>query len=299
LASIVHLKDGAVNPMSRIAVTGDATLFEIFDSIAAIVWTGDGDGVSFRFTWLSRASETILGYSAEEWVASPDFWRDHIHPDDRHVVAIRQSETQKNRDHELVYRMIAANGRVVWIRDTARVDRANRITGVMLDITTEHQAYEALARSEEKYHRLVDASPDAIGVHTKGSFVYVNPKFVELFGASHETDLIGRDVLSLVAPEYRDVVRNRQVQIAIGNNVPLTREQLVRIDGVPFDADVMAIPVEFNGTKAVQVVVRRVTIAPLLRKLSDALAAIRELAPQREVAEAIARCEQIVREMRD
>lgn len=239
-------------------VPGTPSLFEIFDSIPAILWTADA--TTFSFTWVSGGSSSVIGYSPEEWMASRDFWRDHVHPDDRHVVTICRTETARGRDHELVYRMIAADGRIVWIRDTVRVHVENgkpvSLSGIMLDITKEREAIEAVTRSEENYRRLVNAAPDAIGVHTRGHFVYVNPKFVELFGASHDADLIGRDVLSLVHPDFRDVVRHRQVEVAVGNNVPMTREKLVRIDGTAFDAEVMAIPLVFNGAKAVQVIVR-------------------------------------------
>ena len=247
--------------MSRTAAPGPGSLFDAFDSIPAILWTLDA--ATLAFTFVSRGAEKILGYPVDAWFESADFWRDHIHPDDRYVVAVCHSECTKGNDHDLVYRMIAADGRIVWIQDNVRVRRAGdaviEISGMMLDITSERQAHDALARSEENYRRLVHTAPDAIGVHTKGRFIYVNPKFVEVFGGEHESDLIGREVLSLVHPDFREIVRHRQVQVAVGNNAPMTREKLMRIDGTPFDAEVMAIPVVFNGAKAVQVIARDIT----------------------------------------
>ena len=241
--------------MSRAAVPATPSLFEVADSIPAILWTADPD--TLTFTWISRGAEAILGYPAEQWLAA-DFWRDHIHPDDRTVVALCRTEVMAGRDHELVYRMIAVDGRIVWVRGTVRVNVVDgkpvNMCGMMLDITKERAAHDALAQSEENYRRLVNAAPDAIGVHTKGRFVYVNPKFVELFGAKQEGELIGREVLSLVHPDFRDIVRRRQVEVAVGNDVPMTREKLVCVDGTPFEAEVMAIPLVFNGAKAVLVI---------------------------------------------
>ena len=246
--------------MSRTA-PGPGFIVSSFDSIPAILWTANP--LTFAFTFVSHGAEAILGYPVKNWLESPDFWRDHIHPDDRHVVATRQSESTKGNDHDLVYRMIASDGRFVWLRDNVRVRREGDATvelcGMMIDITAERQAHEALAQSEENYRRLVFTSPDAIGVHTKGRFVYVNPRFVEVFGAEHESELIGRDVLTLVHPDFREIVRNRQVEVAVGHNAPLRREKLVRVDGRPFEAEVLAIPVVFDGAKAVQVVVRDIT----------------------------------------
>lgn len=246
--------------MSRPAGPTPQYLFDIVDSLPAIVWTADP--ATLDFFRVSRGAELILGYPVSKWV-EPHFWRDHIHPDDRNVISVFQSHDVHEYNHEIVYRMIAADGRIVWMRDRVRSciveDGKEAICGVMLDISAERRAYDALARSEENYRRLVDTAPDAIGVHTRGRFVYVNPKFVEIFGAHHQSQILGREVLSLVDPAYREIVRSRQAQVAIGDNVPMTREKLIRVDGSPFEAEVMAIPVVFNEARAVQVIVRDVT----------------------------------------
>src|SRR5512132_77470 len=136
--------------MSRTA-PGPGFVVSSFDSIPAILWTANP--VTFAFTFVSRGAEKILGYPVENWLESADFWRDHIHPDDRHVVATRQSESTRGNDHDLVYRMIAADGRLVWIRDNVRLRREAGVTvelcGMMVDITAERQAHDALTQSEE------------------------------------------------------------------------------------------------------------------------------------------------------
>lgn len=228
----------------------------VFDSIPAIVWTADPK--TYAFTFVSKAAESILGFPVDRWLESPQFWRDHIHPDDRSVIELCHTNVEAGRDHEFVYRMIAADGRVVWLRDNVRVRSENGVaaglSGVMIDITAERNA-------NENYRRLIDTLPDAVGVHTNGRFVYVNPKFVQIFGAREDWELIGREVLSFVAPAYRDIVRKRQSDLDRGNAVPITRERLIRLDGSVFDAEVMALPVEFNGAKGVQVIARDISSA--------------------------------------
>ena len=239
--------------MSHPKTRSPVSLSEVIDSVPAILWTADP--ATLTFTWVSSGAESILGYPLAEWM-QPDFWRDHIHPDDRHVLSAVHAKDLTER--ELVYRMITADGRIVWLRDCVRA-LSGELSGFMIDITSERAAHDALARSEENYRRLVHMMPDGIGVHTKGRFIYVNPKFIEIFGAQHESDLIGREVLSLVHPDFREIVRNRLVRVAVGENVPVTREKLIRVDGRRFEAEVLAIPVVFNGANAVQVVVRDVS----------------------------------------
>ena len=54
---------------------------ELVESIDAIVWAADP--VTWRFTFVSKAAEKLLGYPIERWLESSDFWVNLIHPDDR------------------------------------------------------------------------------------------------------------------------------------------------------------------------------------------------------------------------
>src|SRR3954447_3427204 len=54
---------------------------ELFDYVPAIVWRGNAQ--TFQFTFISPYAEILLGYPVQRWLAEPNFWKDHIHPDDR------------------------------------------------------------------------------------------------------------------------------------------------------------------------------------------------------------------------
>jgi PAS domain S-box-containing protein len=109
----------------------------LVDSLPIIVWTADAR--TFRFTYVSEGAERLLGYPVVRWLEEPTFWRDHLHPDDRGVIPLCHAETGACRDHELLYRMIAADGRTVWLRDKVQVRMkygvAAELSGVMFDIT--------------------------------------------------------------------------------------------------------------------------------------------------------------------
>ena len=234
---------------------------EILDSIPAIIWSADPR--TLAFTYVNRAAESILGYPKDQWLAERDFWPRHIHPDDRSVVETCQRQVAAGNNHELVYRMIAADGHHVWLRDQVRVivtdGEVTDTFGAMFDISTEQTTLEDLARSEQNYRRLVDSLPDAVGVHVNGRYIYVNPQFVKLFAASSADDLIGRDVMSLVDPRYRNKVKDRHKELKQGRTVPVIRQHITRFDGRTGEVEVMALPVVFNGTPAVQVVARDIT----------------------------------------
>ncbi len=52
----------------------------LINSIDGIVWERAPD--TFRFTFISRQSEDILGYAPQAWLDQPNFWEEKLHPQD-------------------------------------------------------------------------------------------------------------------------------------------------------------------------------------------------------------------------
>src|SRR6267142_1189888 len=118
---------------------------DLVNSVEGIVW--EADAPTFQFAFVSNQAERILGYPVERWLSEPTFWTDHLHPNDREwAVRFCEEAVGDKRDHDFEYRMIAADGRVVWVRDLVTVvvqgDRATRLRGVMVDITERKRAEE-------------------------------------------------------------------------------------------------------------------------------------------------------------
>jgi PAS domain S-box-containing protein len=115
-----------------------------------------------RTLFVSPHVEQVLGYSRAEWLDQPDIWIELLHADDREVVLAhhdRHSETGEPWDLE--YRLIASDGRVVWVHDRASLMRgvdpgAAAWHGVMIDVTAEHDATEMLLLQQQDLERRVD-----------------------------------------------------------------------------------------------------------------------------------------------
>ena len=138
----------------------------LLNALPAIAWSASAQ--TFRFTYVNPAAETLLGYPVERWLEEPDFWSKRLHPDDTHVAMLCHTETVAGRNHELVYR-IAADGRSVGLRDYVNVH----------SVDGEREAEAASMEDRENFRRMVELSPDCIGVHVDGTFVYVNQTFVQ------------------------------------------------------------------------------------------------------------------------
>jgi len=127
------------------------------------------------------------------------------------------------------------------------------------------RASQSLRQSEERYHRLVELSPDAIIVHTAGTIVFINRAGMRLLGASTSTELIGQPIIDFVHADYRESVRRRIDQGLQANiEVPFAEEKFVRVDGVEIDVEVGAVPFIYENEPAVQVVARDISARKLI-----------------------------------
>ncbi|MBI3415844.1 MAG: PAS domain S-box protein [Verrucomicrobia bacterium] len=118
-------------------------LESIIHSVDGIVW--EADAQTFQFTFASQQAERILGYPVARWLNEPTFWKDHIHPEDRDAaVQFCLAATARLEAHQFEYRMMAADGRVVWLKDIVTVSaeggRPAKLLGIMVDITASKRA---------------------------------------------------------------------------------------------------------------------------------------------------------------
>lgn len=127
-------------------------LYSLLQSIGAIVWNADMD--MHKLFFIDEQVKVVLGFEREEWLETPGFWIARIHPDDRNVIgkyrALKEGATPRQ---VFEYRMISADGSVVWMRDTVSIayndEDGFRLCGVMLDIsvTERLQVVEHLERN--------------------------------------------------------------------------------------------------------------------------------------------------------
>jgi diguanylate cyclase (GGDEF)-like protein/PAS domain S-box-containing protein len=174
----------------------------LLGDVDAIVW--EATPSPCRFTYVSGRALDILGYTPRAWEDDDRFWHDHLHPDDREWVLAEDGQAiLEGRDHELEYRMIASDGRVVHLRDLVTVVTDNNgkpvsLRGVMVDITAQRRAEERVRQYADLVERiqiallivrLVDENDP-----TTFEIVAVNPEAREL---SHtpDADVVGQPLL--------------------------------------------------------------------------------------------------------
>jgi PAS domain S-box-containing protein len=125
----------------------------LVNSVDGIVWVADQSSLQFLF--VSQQTERILGYPIESWISEPDFWKQHIHPDDREMaVSLCRNLTPEQTHPDFEYRMVAADGRIVWLRDIVSVrlkkNQPPQIQGIMMDVTRQKATEEKIKEVQSK-----------------------------------------------------------------------------------------------------------------------------------------------------
>lgn len=119
------------------------------------------DFPSSTYTYVGSEAVNMLGFPIADWYQS-DFLPKHLHPDDRDLAMTKFVEYAKAWDNfELDYRMIANDGRVIWLHNLVSVIREDNkpktICGFSIDITQNKQTEAALT---DMTGRLINAQED-------------------------------------------------------------------------------------------------------------------------------------------
>ena len=172
--------------------------------------------------YVSPQIEAMLGYTVKEWQDNPRSWHERLHPEDRErLLASDAYHETSSEPFSLEYRLIARDGRIVWVRDEAVMildanGKPQFSQGIMIDMTQRKQAEEALRRSEERFAKAFQASPDAIVISrmSDGLILDVNEGWQKLFGHK-QSEVLGQTTLDFgiyVNPDDHTAIINQLVE---------------------------------------------------------------------------------------
>jgi PAS domain S-box-containing protein len=143
----------------------------LVETVNVIPW--EADLATWRFTYVGPQAVGILGYPVEQWYED-DFWVNQIHPEDRdYTVNFCREASSHKEDFDFEYRMLGADGRVVWLRDLVTVvsgeSGSRSLRGFMLDITERKRLErEILDVSAREQQRIGQDLHDGLGQHLTG-----------------------------------------------------------------------------------------------------------------------------------
>jgi PAS domain S-box-containing protein len=110
----------------------------LVEQVAAISYIAEL-GVRGQWFYVSPQVESILGYSADEWISSSREWINHVHPEDHPIVHAAEESCQRGQPFQAEYRITRKDGEVIWVSDSAVVVRGSDshpvMEGLIVDIT--------------------------------------------------------------------------------------------------------------------------------------------------------------------
>jgi len=252
---LVVMEDQTESERLRAAAeASERRLRDLIQSVDAIVW--EADAATGQMTFVSRRAEQILGYPVDNWLSDPSFRENHIDPADRErIVALGLAAVARGEDYELEYRMLAAGGRTVWLRDKVRVVKdadghPRQLRGVMLDVTQQKQAEEERARLS----LAVEQAAEAILItDPSGIISYVNPAFERVTGYAR-AEVLGQNPRLLKSGKHGEEFYRDLWGTLLRGEVWSGRVINRRKDGTTYEAEAVISPVRDMAARIVNFV---------------------------------------------
>jgi PAS domain S-box-containing protein len=214
--------------------------------------------------YVSPAYKTTLGYEQEELIGKGN--DEFIHPRDAHVMeSLRNILTHENPSATVIFRTKHKDGHYIWIESAVKAifdettGELSEYYTVTRDITQRKKEQELLQESEERYRTLVEISPDPVIIHQQGKIFLLNPAALRLLGVSHNDEIIGKNVLDFIQPDFREEVRKNIQKDLDGEETPSLELKMLRLDGTTILVEGKGVKTNIDGKPAIQVALKDIT----------------------------------------
>ena len=151
---------------------------------------------------------------------------------------------------------------ITWfcrIAPTVFDDGRKGVSVILEDITERKFAESSLRESEDRFRKLVEISPDGVFIHQHRKIIFINAAALKILGASQPEEIIGKFVLILIHPDFRDMVRKNIEKDLSDEITPPLELHLLRQDGATIIVEGRGVKTTINGIPAVQVAIRDIT----------------------------------------
>ncbi len=214
---------------------------QLIESLHEGIWVIDEHGCT---TFVNQRMAEMLGYTVDEMVGKHLF----TFMDDENVeICKRYLERRRQgieEQHDFEFLRKDRTRMYTAIETSPIIDECGNYRGAIagiIDITERRKAENLLRESEEMYRKLVETSPDAVAVSDlEGNTTYVSQRMLELHGFEHADELVGKNVLLLIAPEDQERAVVNLEKVLREGAVRNTEYTMVKKDGSRFIGELNA-----------------------------------------------------------
>jgi PAS domain S-box-containing protein len=186
----------------------------LVENIPGVVYIGSAKNPG-ELLYVSPRIQDLLGFSPEEWLADWKIWLERLQAKDRHrlykgIKGAAKTATPFIQEYCLTNR----KGETVWVYDQAYPVKDERgkllyFQGMVIDISRRKKAEENLAKTEERYRTLFEATEDGVVITTEeGRILALNQACRRLFGIPQRASL-----KKLSVPDFYVNPQDRQTYI--------------------------------------------------------------------------------------
>jgi two-component system, cell cycle sensor histidine kinase and response regulator CckA len=232
------------------------------------------DGQHRRFSYISAGVEQLHGIAVAEALKDALTLYGQVVEEDRHRIAEREAFALANMtpfSAEARFRL--PSGEIRWRLFTSaprRLPNHHLVwDGIEIDITERKRAEEALKESEERYRTAIEYSNDGVAIVEGDKHIFVNQKFIEIFGYDRPEEVVGKSVSLCVHSDDKERVREINRKRQAGEPV-FSRYEFkgVRKDGESVHIEVSATRTAYRGKSVSLAYLRDITDR---KRVEDAL----------------------------
>lgn len=125
---------------------------QVVDLVPAVTYICEV-GLGGKWQYVSPQTETMFGFTPEEWLAQPSFWFEQVHPDDQNAVRTQEESCCHGGAYRIEYRLRTKKLDYRWVRDEAHVfagpEGVLLMHGLLLDIHDAKLLEEQLRQAQK------------------------------------------------------------------------------------------------------------------------------------------------------
>ncbi|MGK7871767.1 MAG: PAS domain S-box protein [Xenococcaceae cyanobacterium] len=198
----------------------------------AVIYSAKATG-DYGTIFISENVTSQLGYQAREFLHNPEFWAEHIHPEDAPHILPELPNLVKQENYTLEYRFQQRDGTYRWLHDEGRLVRSAEgprleLVGYLVDITDRKRA-EA---ERDKLIAIVEATSDFVGsAGVDEQIQYLNDAARKLFGLTENEDLTSFAISDAYPNWAYKIIQNEAIPVAMRDGVWLGETAFLSCDG--------------------------------------------------------------------
>jgi PAS domain S-box-containing protein len=216
------------------------------------------------FERANRATLALYGmHSIEDFRESSKYYLSHTPAENLKDSFLAIAEKRKTYDRELFRTTV--DGRRLYLHAKWTVlsgyeETMEKMIFCDVDMTKAKLVEDALLESEQRYRTAIENSNDGVAIVKAGVHIYVNRKWLDMFGYDNFDELTGIPATQMVHPDDRDMVAMYTERRQRNEPAPMRYEfKGIKKNGTPFYVEVSLSPVIYGGINASFIFFRDVT----------------------------------------